>query len=440
MRAARRHLIGYRARLAVGTFWLLLGGAGIAHAQNDTVLVDPAIPPDYDRGRNVGVTERPRPDYDALGIRSGGFLIYPRLDLTMGVSDNVYATASNRFFDGFGIVAPSVRVTSDWSRNQLLASAGGRFRRDLSTTPVDSDEWNLNALGRLDIGAASSLTVEGQAAQVQEEPFSGSTDAAVAALSRYRRAYLSGRGVYRIGRTRLIGAIDTSTYTFDPVTLTSGENFSQADRDRQITRATGQGEYALSPSTILYGQVTYSTIDYDRALLNGQPNRDSTGWRALAGINLDISGFLRGTIGVGYGSRNYQSNVYKNIGGLSVEGQLEYFYSDMTNVTLTFGRTIEDATLASTGAFFNSRVGLRLDHEFRANILGYVGANYLSQDYIGSDEANHIYRARAGGSYLISRSARILLDTSYSRRDQKGVLLPTTIDEFRAGLTLSLQR
>ena len=35
----------------------------------------------YDRGANVSVRQRPRPEYDALGIHTGGFMVYPKMNV-----------------------------------------------------------------------------------------------------------------------------------------------------------------------------------------------------------------------------------------------------------------------------------------------------------------------------------------------------------------------
>ncbi len=45
-----------------------------ASAQSEPVLLDPSIPQGFDAGRNVSVTQKPRPDYDALGIPVGAFI------------------------------------------------------------------------------------------------------------------------------------------------------------------------------------------------------------------------------------------------------------------------------------------------------------------------------------------------------------------------------
>ena len=82
--------------------------------QTGSTLIDTAIPDNFDRNRNVSVLERPRPDYDQLGIRLGGFRLLPRAENTIGWTSNVYnlgATAERS--DGFVVFGPELTANSD---------------------------------------------------------------------------------------------------------------------------------------------------------------------------------------------------------------------------------------------------------------------------------------------------------------------------------------
>src|SRR5947207_5799867 len=73
-----------------------------AAAQSDgSVLVDTAIPDNFDRDRNVSVLERPHPDYDPLDIRLGGFIFAPHVEMGAGATNNVYLRGVNRVGDGY---------------------------------------------------------------------------------------------------------------------------------------------------------------------------------------------------------------------------------------------------------------------------------------------------------------------------------------------------
>lgn len=439
-RPLSRRLWTRRIAVASATLWTGALGAVPAVAQDNSTLLQPAVPVDYDRGRNVSVLQRPRPDYDPLGIRRGSVMIYPRIDLGLGASDNVFLSSANKQGDGFVSFAPSVRAETDWSRHEVRLSAGGRFRRYFDNGLRNVDEWNVGGLGRLDLGTDFSLTAEGQAARTQEDPFNGATDANVAALSRYRRNLAGLRGEYRHGHVRTVLSYDYQDFNFAPINLGNGTTFSQANRDRSLSRVAGQFEYAFSPSLAAYTQVSYLRTDYSTQISPGVPNRDSDGYRAIAGFSLDVSGFYRGIIGIGYTRRDFISPLYKDVGGLSAEAQAEYFPSDFTTFTLNLRRTIEDSNIGILSAYFDNRASLKVDHELRRNLIVSAGGEYAKQDYIGTSTIDDIWRARVGARYLASRLVSLQGELSHGNRRRSGVSNGFTINETAGIVSLILQR
>ena len=70
---------GYRFGLFVAAAML----PGWAQAQSITTRsFDNAIPFTYDRGRNIGVLERDRSDFEPIGIAVGGFTAFPSITVS----------------------------------------------------------------------------------------------------------------------------------------------------------------------------------------------------------------------------------------------------------------------------------------------------------------------------------------------------------------------
>ncbi|QAY77478.1 outer membrane beta-barrel protein [Sphingosinicella sp. BN140058] len=424
--------------------WLLLTSACLvaatpAAAQTESGIIQQAIPFDYDRDRNVSVSERPRPEYDALGLRAGGFLIYPRAEIGAGFTDNVYLSESSSGSDGYALLAPSVRAQSDWSRHALSLSGGAQFRRFFDATLRNENAYYLRGLGRADLGDSMSVTAEAQAGKIYETPFSNDGEALVTGVSSYLYNMQGLRGQYSLGRVRATVAYARNEFDFRGLT-TGGARLDQSDRDRIINSVVGQLQYALSPSFAAFGQVSFSDTDYDRTLLTGQPNRDSKGYRVLGGVNMDLSALMRGSIGIGYTHRDYSSPLYRNEGGLSVEAQIEYFLSELTTVSVRAQRTIEDSNLSTIGSFFNNRFQLRVDHELLRNLILNASADYAHQDYIRSDRSNDVYRVGGGAQFLFSPTMNARLRLDYAKRDRSGFNFDGSLDEFRADVSLVFQR
>ena len=202
---------------------------------------------------------------------------------------------------------------------------------------------------------------------------------------------------------------------------------------------TAQGEYAFSPSLAAYVQGNYSVTKYDLPLANGQPNRDSKSRRIIAGVNLDLSRLLRGTIGVGYMWRNYDSPIYRDINGFSVEAKLEYFPTQLTTFTVDLRRRLSDSILGTSRAFFDNRIGVKVDHSMRQNVIVTAEAQYGVQDYIGSDSKTDIFSISGGLDYALSRSVSINTSVRYWDRKKTDLGLASHYGEFQGDVGLTIQ-
>src|SRR3954471_10477022 len=66
-----------------------------------------------------GVMERPRPDYDPVGIPAGAFRIYPNFFGGITFDDNVYRTQLATRSDTIFELTPEVLISSNWSQHML---------------------------------------------------------------------------------------------------------------------------------------------------------------------------------------------------------------------------------------------------------------------------------------------------------------------------------
>lgn len=411
-----------------------------AHAQDDLLILPPVIPPDYDRGRNVSVNDRPRPDYDPLGVRVGGFNVYPSIRATAGFTDNVLQTDTARQSDGFVSLTPAVRAQSDWSRHLVSLRATGQALRYLDTPRRNQNSFDTAALGRYDVNSRLGLIAEGQLTRQFESPLTGGVNSDVAVLSSFLRSYLGTRAVYQFDRIRGTLALDRTGIAFSNVNLGDSVR-NQSERDRVITRASAQFDFARTPSFAFFTRGTVSKIDYSRPMLDsGLPNRDSFNYRAIAGVTFDIPGRFRGSLGAGVSHQNYRKAIYDSITGLSAEGKIEYFPSELTTVTVSLARTIEDSNIFSTQAYYDNRLRGQVDHELLRNLILSAIAEVGHLDYVGSPLKTDITRFSGRARYLSSPLIEIETNLNYSLRDESNVLLNGKRKEFSAQLGIVIHR
>jgi hypothetical protein len=259
-------------------------------------------------------------------------------------------------------------------------------------------------------------------------------------LSSYVRKYAGIRGEYSAGQTKVTLAVNDTDYDFSDIVRRSGVTVDQSNRNRNLLRATGQVQYAFTPSMAAYVQVSYTDTGYDTDLLPGISNRDSDGYAVIGGFNFDLSGLLRGTFGVGYTRRDFRSGLYNDVDGLSLEGKLEYFPSELTTVTLAARRVIEDSNLGSTNAFFDNRASLRVDHELRRNILLSLGGEIARQDYVDSAAKVDIYRITGNSVFMSSNWLSFNFSMAYTGRTTNSTITGLGFNELRGQLGVTLKR
>ena len=377
--------------------------------------VDTVVPIIYDRGRNVSVTERARPESNPVGLPAGGFTILPSLDIQPGYTDNVYQNDDNKVDDAFVNLAPRVLIRSNWLRNSLQFEGSGNFIRYATESPRNQNGWSLATRGRYDVGSIVTLNAGLDTARMYESQFTGAAITDVRSPTPFQRSQVRFLADARFAQVRVVAAGTYANFDFKSVSTLAGTTLSQDGRDRQVLSGALQAEYGVTPDTGLFAQFTYTDTKYDQPFAPGAANRDSEEYRLLGGVTLDIAALVRGTFGVGYIDRNFNSALYEDVKGLSFDGRIEYFLSELTTITVLGSREIQDASGNGSG-FFTTLGTVRADHELLRNLLLNASVSYWQDKFFGFDGKADVTRVSGGATYLTNRLISGKLDISYSHR------------------------
>ncbi len=377
---------------------------------------------DYNRGRNVSVLQRERPEYSAIGIPLASFIVYPRLVSGLGYTDNVYATQGSKISDEFAEIDPQFIAQSTWSRNSLLVDLGGAFREFASKSSEDQEGGHLIATGRFDLAGASYAIVGANVQRAFEERTDSGFPTGAATAVPYTTYGAFGRGVYQEGRVRASASVDYRGFSFDNVPALpsfGGGTIAQSFRNENITTVAGRGEYAPTPDTGVFGELAYVSSDY--VSVAGIPDRSSHEYRLLAGTDFDLTAVIRGEIGGGYVDREYNSSIYGSISGFAFRGQVEYFPTALTTVTVNASRSIQDAVIVNSGGYFSNLVGVKVDHELLRNLLLSAAVTYEYDDFNQLSRHDAIGNVKIGFQYLLSRGVGINASYSYAKRESRAI-------------------
>ncbi len=400
----------------------LLLASGAASAQVVSAGGQIAGAPDagvdnFSRNRNISVSQRSRPDYEAPGVRAGAFLVYPRLELAGETNDNIYATGANEVDDTIFHLRPELSIESGWSQNFLSAYARASINRYSDNEDENTEEYGVGTSGRIDVTRQSNIGFGADYSSGFEPRNAPTADRTAVEPTQLdtAQAYISASRA--AGYVKLSGRADWRTFDYEDGRDGLGGVIDQDARDRDIVSVSGRIDVAISPDTAFFFQATGNERQYDVASTVATPNRDSTGSEFLVGANFEVSAVARGEIAAGYIEQSFDEVAFDDVSGFGARAQLEWFPSELTTITVAAGRTVEDTPVAGAGAYLSSAGSLAVDHELLRNVILNGRLTLSRDDYEGVDREDTRTGVTLGATYLINRNLGV--NANYSLLDVK---------------------
>lgn len=379
-----------------------------------------------DREDSVSVRERPRPEYDPLGLRLGGFNLNAQLDFGVASTDNLFAQ-DDAFAeeDIIYTVAPRARLSSNWSRHALTVEAGAESRSHADFDSEDAETWYMRGVGRLDVGSSSSLTgVAGIAHEVESR--ADPDAAATADPVEYDRSNVSLTAQHTFNRFRVSAEIGQSEYDFEA---------AQNARDSEETVLRGRIDAEITPRLGALLEVSTDERDYDNS-----PGNSSEGNTILVGATINFTDLMRGEISVGQFERDYDNPLLGSTDGLAVQGNLEWYITRLTTLTFNAHRNAEDVVGGnSLLPYVENQFGARVDHELLRNVI--VGGGFASgrREYDAVDREDEFFYGNIGVDYLLNRRVAVFARYQYDQVDSSGVDAYRDYEQNKFSLGLSLR-
>jgi hypothetical protein len=382
------------------------------------------------------VLARARPDYDVVGMRVGGFTLLPSLTAALAYDDNVLGSDQAQLSDAILTFSPRAQLVSNWSVHRLVVSAGAQIDRFAKHKSQNSEQYDVRADGTLDV--RRQLSIEGGARTARlVEPRGSLGDAFIGGTPvtyQFNSGNLGAR--WQPGRLDVRVAGDVGAYSYNAIHL-NGVRASQSYRDRRELNGAARVGYVLSPALQFYVSGTVSDIKYDNR--SSGFDLDSHGYSVLGGIDLAISRLLVGNIGVGYLSRNFADNRFRDVGGLGFSGKLTWNPTPLLSLSATGSRTVAQAGIIGAAGAVERDLSGAVDYELLRNLLLHAELANQSESYRGIDRHDSLTSGAISARYLASRSLNLSL--GYRRLDQtsSGVDARPYSDD-RVELSVTVQR
>lgn len=381
------------------------------------------------REGNVAVKDRPRPGYDATGVELGASDLYPKLVTRAEYQDNVLASPTDALGDYLLVVEPAVELERNSSVVALRARAGAVITRHQDLEEEDSTQWAL----RLDASTPPvrnlQLSALAEALHRVEPRTSAAYETVGAPLIEFDAARVGGSVSREFDTVRVILSGDFSDRAYD--------SQAQAFRDHRELSATVRVDYAVSPSLAVFSEGSADRRDY-RA--SETANRDSEGFNALVGVNLELTRLITGEASIGYLSQSFEDPSYADVENFHYRMRIDWFPTQLVTVGLTAGQVVSDSGIETVAGVVSRDLGLTVDYELLRNLILRASLTRTADDYSEIDREDERYAAEISANYLMNRSIGISLRYVQTDQTSSGAAAGNTFDDRRIGVALVLQR
>lgn len=363
------------------------------------------------------VTDRQRPALDAVGVRLGGFQLFPQLDLAGVYDNNIFAREDQETDDLIYVLAPRLELESNWGKHALRFGADSTILRYEDNDSEDREDYTIWAEGRVDVSASGFLGTELRHAKRHENRESPD-DAGGFKPTEFYVSSLAASYEIRPDPRRLYGRIEGEYRRFNfEDSLGPGGPIDNDDRDRDEVRGTIRLGYAVRPAYSIFVQGDSRSIKYDDRFDDDGFQRDSDGYRISVGTALDFSGKIFGDLLVGYRSDTFDDARYSDVDGFSFGADLTWNISGLTTLRFLGRQSVETTTVQGASAIDATSFALGVDHELLRNLILGLEWNTVEEDFEGIDRKDEVDTIDFSARYLMNRRAELVLAYSYRRRD-----------------------
>jgi hypothetical protein len=361
------------------------------------------------------------------GIRAGAFTLFPALELTGGHDSNPTHIPGGK--DAWlGIVAPELKVRSDWERHALTADIKANYItyfQDFSPTPVDCgcgptgisvsgppsslDRPTVDARfdGRLDVNSRGRFDLEGRLLVGTDAPGSPNIQANLQRLPITTTVGATAGYTQTFNRFELTAKGTVDRGVWQSSTFTDGETASNDDRNYDQFGGAFRASYDLKPGIKPFLEVGADTRVHDLQFDRYGEDRDSTGQYAKVGTTFELTRKLVGEVAVGYLTRQYKDPNLDGIGGLTIDASLVYAMTPLTVITATAKSGVNEVIVAGVSGNLSRDLALQIDHAFRRWLVGTAKLGYGLDDYVGLERQDHRFFASFALIYRLTREFQL---------------------------------
>jgi len=348
---------------------------------------------------------------EARGIRVGSFLVRPSFAVGETYDSNIFLEDSGENDSFLTTFTPDLLIESNWNRHALRLELGSEL--GFFTHDSDDDYFDHNAAlsGVLDV--TRKMRIRGRFGYLHDHEARGTVDVPTSLAEPVEFDEFNGSivGEMEFGRFRFEAFGNAADLDFEDTERILGGKSNEDDRDRVAAEGGVELGYGVREGYEVFVRGSYLVTDYDDALDDSGLDRDSTGFRVLGGLKVDLTRLVEASVGAGYLERDYDDPSLSNSNGFAVDAGVKWSVTPITTVFLSANREINETTLSGASGADTLAGEIAVKHELRRNLTLRASSGYAEFDYDGISRVDDIYSAGFGAEWRITR--RLTLEPSY---------------------------
>lgn len=359
-----------------------------------------APPPDTQRRRATAEAD----PYAPLGIRSGGMIFRPAIEVSGGVDSNPSRSPGAHKSSPLYRTEGTLAATSDWSSHQLDINLRGAFTGYTALSAANRPEGDARIALRLD--ATRDLSFEtGLTARVDtESATSVNLPGGATGRTPYYNygGYLGATQRFGYASLNLRGTLDRFSYS--DVTTGTGTT-SQTARNYTSYGLRLRGGYELSPGITPFVEAGIDRRTHDLKTDTAGYARDSNGLVARLGSTFELARTLTGEVSAGYTIRAYEDARLATMKAPLLAASLAWSISPLTTLSVRAESDIAETTVAGSSGARSYRAQAALTHAFLRNFTATASLGVTRADY---DKTGRQEDGLTGGLALEYKFSRAL--------------------------------
>ncbi len=367
------------------------------------------------------------PEYAPKGLPLGAFRLFPTLELAFDVDDNVFRLNFGPKSDTFFEITPRLVLQSQWSRHYLALRGGAtayEYNRYSSETRVD---WDVDTDGRIDIVQGTAL-FGGASYRHTYEPRSSPDQLSIALEpTPFNVTHGDVRVESKPNRFGITGGFNFDRYQYDPtkvMVLSTVVDLPNGDRDYDQYDFYARALYEFSPGYSVFGHFSYILREFDIHPDRNGVDRDSHGYRANAGVAMELTRLISGEFYVGYLEQSYKAPLGRD-SGFNYGADITWLPTPLLTVRLSASHLINETVVSNVVSSITrvatdsneQRFAFGIDYSFRRNIILHGDAAYFHDDFTSSGRKDDIGLVSFGATYLINSYMSANGRWTYQNRD-----------------------